>query len=78
VRKTAEFLGKELNDEEVARLCDHLSFKSMKNNPSVNFEAVIEINRTFELVPPDGEFMRQGIKSNQSKSKSKSKSNLII
>ena len=32
----------------------------MKNNPSVNYEAVVEINRTFDLIPADGEFMRKG------------------
>ncbi|XP_021926131.1 sulfotransferase family cytosolic 1B member 1-like isoform X2 [Zootermopsis nevadensis] len=60
IKKTAEFLGKELNAEQVDLLADHLSFTSMKNNPSVNYEAAIEINRRFKLTPADGHFMRSG------------------
>lgn len=60
VRQTADFLGKTLTEQQVEALCDHLSFQSMKNNPSVNYEAVIEVNRNFDLVPADGEFMRKG------------------
>jgi hypothetical protein len=57
---TADFLGKELSEEQVELLIKHLSFASMKNNPSVNYEAAIEINRRFNLTPADGHFMRSG------------------
>lgn len=62
VEKTGAFLNKNLSEDQIAKLCDHLSFQSMKNNPSVNYEAVVEINRTFDLIPADGEFMRKGKK----------------
>ncbi|KAL4708479.1 hypothetical protein ACJJTC_014087 [Scirpophaga incertulas] len=42
VRRTATFLNKELTDDQVAKLCDHLSFKNMKNNRAVNLEAILE------------------------------------
>jgi estrone sulfotransferase len=60
IRKTAEFLGKELNEEQVDLLADHLSFAKMKNNPSVNYEAAIEFNRKFNLTQGNGHFMRSG------------------
>ncbi|XP_049956268.1 luciferin sulfotransferase-like isoform X1 [Schistocerca serialis cubense] len=60
IRKTAKFLGKELNDSQIDVLTNHLSFQNMKNNPSVNYEAVVEINRTYNLIAADGEFMRSG------------------
>ncbi|GFO43020.1 sulfotransferase [Plakobranchus ocellatus] len=38
VRIVAEFLGKSLTDEQVARIVKHCSFDSMKNNNTVNYE----------------------------------------
>jgi estrone sulfotransferase len=32
----------------------------MKNNPAVNYEAVMDINRKFQLTSEDGHFMRSG------------------
>jgi estrone sulfotransferase len=60
IRKTAQFLGKELDEEQVDLLAEHLSFASMKNNPAVNYEAAIEINHRLKLVTEDGHFMRSG------------------
>jgi estrone sulfotransferase len=60
IRKTADFLGKELNEEQVDLIADHLSFAKMKNNPSVNYEAAIEFNRKFNLTSENGHFMRSG------------------
>lgn len=37
VQKIAKFLNRTLNHEQVQQLCNHLSFKEMKNNESVNF-----------------------------------------
>ena len=50
IRKTAKFLGKSLTDEEVSRLKEHLSFKSMKANKAVNKEDLAK----------NGQFMRKG------------------
>ncbi|XP_022167669.1 sulfotransferase 1 family member D1-like [Myzus persicae] len=60
IRRTAEFLGKDLLDDQVLVLEDHLSFESMKNNRAVNYEPVIEINKTHKLIEADGTFMRSG------------------
>ncbi|XP_077289159.1 luciferin sulfotransferase-like [Arctopsyche grandis] len=42
IRKAAAFLDKQVTDEQIGKLCEHLSFKSMKNNPAVNLEPIIE------------------------------------
>lgn len=60
IRRTAAFLGKQMDDDQVERLKQHLSFESMKNNPAVNYEEVIEINRRHKLITEDGTFMRSG------------------
>ena len=39
VRKVAKFMGKEITEEQVGILVDHLSFKKMKENKSLNLEA---------------------------------------
>lgn len=42
VRRTADFLGKTLSEEQVDKLCDHLSFQNMKSNRAVNLDAILE------------------------------------
>lgn len=37
VRKVATFLNKTLTEEQIQRIADHCSFKSMKDNPATNF-----------------------------------------
>ena len=56
VRKVAKFFGKEVTDENVAMLVDHLSFQKMKNNPAVNREDAKAKN----YFAGDGNFMRKG------------------
>ena len=53
VRKVAKFLGKELSEEKIKSLVQHLDFKSMKQNKAVNYEALIQN-------PEGGSFMRKG------------------
>ncbi|XP_050537286.1 luciferin sulfotransferase-like [Daktulosphaira vitifoliae] len=60
IHQTAKFLGKNLADDQVLPLEDHLSFESMKKNRAVNYEPVVEINKTFKLIDADGSFMRSG------------------
>lgn len=60
IRRTVRFLDKDLLDDQVSVLEDHLSFESMKNNRAVNYEPVIEINKTHNLIDADGTFMRSG------------------
>ena len=52
IRKVAKFLGKELDDEKVRILVEHLSFEKMKINSAVNKE---EFSKT-----DIGSFMRKG------------------
>jgi len=41
VQRTADFLNFTLNSEQLEQICKHLSFDSMKNNPSVSYEPVV-------------------------------------
>ncbi|KAL7050185.1 hypothetical protein ACKWTF_003979 [Chironomus riparius] len=45
VKKAMKFLGKIYSEDEIDKLCKHLSFESMKNNPSCNFEDLLEMLR---------------------------------
>lgn len=60
IRKVAKFLDKDYSEEQVATLAKHLSFDSMKNNPAVNYESVIETNKKYGLTDAKGNFMRSG------------------
>lgn len=60
VKDVADFLEKPLTQEEIHRLCEHLSFANMKNNPAVNFELIVSLNRKYNLINCEGEFMRSG------------------
>ncbi|XP_065065255.1 sulfotransferase 1E1-like [Rhopilema esculentum] len=55
-RKVAKFLGKEITEEQVAVLVDHLSFKKMKENISVNHED----SQDRKIMNKEGSFMRKG------------------
>ncbi|XP_059490649.1 luciferin sulfotransferase-like [Neocloeon triangulifer] len=46
VLRCAKFLDKTLTEKEVEAVLDHLSFESMKNNPAVNLEPVLEYRKT--------------------------------
>ncbi|XP_047512985.1 sulfotransferase 1C4-like [Pieris napi] len=56
VRRVSDFFGKEYNEEEIARLCDHLSFDNFKKNPSVNYDLMKELGFMYA----DREFIRKG------------------
>ena len=56
VRRVAKFLGKEITDEQVKILADHLSFKKMKENKSVNHEAY----QDGKIMKKEGSFIRKG------------------
>ena len=65
VKKAMKFLNKNYSEEEIDKLCQHLSFESMKNNLSCNFEDFLEILRTLQssngIIPEDGfKFIRKG------------------
>ena len=56
VKKVAKFLGKDVTDEMVEKLVDHLSFKRMKNNAAVNREE----GKKLGFFTNEGQFMRKG------------------
>ncbi|KAJ8722505.1 hypothetical protein PYW07_003685 [Mythimna separata] len=56
VRRVADFLGKEVTEEQMTRLCDHLSFENFKKNKAVNYEDLKE----FDIVSPKENFIRRG------------------
>ncbi|XP_075969856.1 sulfotransferase 4 [Anticarsia gemmatalis] len=43
VHRVTKFFGKEFSDEEIERLCDHLSIDNFKNNKSVNYDVMKEL-----------------------------------
>ena len=57
IHKVAKFLDKDITEEQVRLLENHLSFESMKNNPTVNLEFMREIG--FNDIE-GGRFMRKG------------------
>lgn len=52
----ADFLGKKLNEEQMSRLCDHLSIENFKNNKSVNYEDMRELG----VLAKGESFIRKG------------------
>ena len=42
IKSVANFLGKTYSNLEVERLCEHLSFESMKRNPSFNLKEFVK------------------------------------
>lgn len=38
IKKTADFLGKSISNEEIEQLNEHLQLEAMKKNPSCNFQ----------------------------------------
>lgn len=60
IKRVSSFLGKKLSSQQFDNLIEHLSFQSMKNNPSVNYESIVELNRKFKITDGIGCFMRSG------------------
>ncbi|KAF2893636.1 hypothetical protein ILUMI_12537 [Ignelater luminosus] len=61
IKTVAQFLNKEITEEQIQLLCKHLSFESMKSNPAVNFEELAKKLRKSNMVAKDGTFIRTGI-----------------
>jgi len=61
IRGVAKFLDKSLDDEDVAALADHLSFKNMKKNSAVNQERMMEeVKKMSGSEEVTSSFMRKG------------------
>ena len=56
VKKVAKFLEKDITDDQLKLLVDHLSFKKMKENKSVNLEVI----QDGKILNKDGSFIRKG------------------
>ncbi|KAJ3640724.1 hypothetical protein Zmor_027268 [Zophobas morio] len=61
IKQVAEFLGRTFSEQDLERLAKHLSFDSMKNNPAVNKEILVELVKKFYDKKNDGSFLRKGI-----------------
>merc|ERR1719175_191623 len=62
VRKTSDFLGKNLTEEQITALVEHLDFKSMKSNKAVNKADMVRSLQKMRNEPEDEsqQFMRKG------------------
>lgn len=58
IKKTAAFLGKNVTDEQLVELCEHLKFSKMAANPSVNMEKLLSEETQRE--DPNYKFIRKG------------------
>lgn len=56
--KTAKFLGKDVTDEQVAGLREHLKFSRMATNPLVNMEKLLPNKACMN--DPNCKFIRKG------------------
>lgn len=56
IRRVADFYNKKLTEEQIAAMCDHLSFENFKKNPAVNFEDVKPIG----VIAENESFIRKG------------------
>ncbi|EFN86019.1 Sulfotransferase family cytosolic 1B member 1 [Harpegnathos saltator] len=57
IKKTATFLDKNVTDEQIVELCEHLKFSKMTANPSVNMEMMLDKTRQND---PNHKFIRKG------------------
>lgn len=63
VKQAIGFMGKSYTQEQIEKLCQHLSFESMKNNPSINAESMMKMRNFFsprELKNENFKFIRKG------------------
>lgn len=62
IRKVAAFLNKEIKDDQMEKLVQHLSFEQMKKNMSVNPVTMVNVVKqcTKDVYEADGSFMRSG------------------
>ena len=56
IERVAKFLEKELSENDIQMLLNHLDFNNFKNNPAVNNE----VWKSFGLATQEGSFIRKG------------------
>lgn len=59
IKKTANFLNKQLTDEQIEQLKEHLKFSKMTSNPAVNLFKIIAPNND-KIDDPNIKFLRKG------------------
>ncbi|XP_011646240.1 sulfotransferase family cytosolic 1B member 1 [Pogonomyrmex barbatus] len=59
VKKAAKFLGKDVTNEQIIGLCEHLKFSKMSTNPSTNLENM-ELLDEVHKKDPNFKFIRNG------------------
>ena len=59
VRRIAEFLGRELSEENVKKICDHCSIENMKKNEMTNGDYFVDV-ADFEMAPDHGGLINSG------------------
>lgn len=60
VQRTAKFLNRSLDSRQLEELCEHLSFESMKKNPSTNLEEQLSRESRPKIEGKVEPFMRKG------------------
>ncbi|KAF2888549.1 hypothetical protein ILUMI_17624, partial [Ignelater luminosus] len=60
IKEMTKFLGKNLNEDQIKLLTNHLSFSSMKTNKAVNYDDFITLHKKYKLIETDGDFIRAG------------------
>lgn len=61
VRRIANFLDKQLTDDQVKSVCEFLSFENMKNNPGVNLSHILDAYLGKDYLNKTGKsFIRKG------------------
>ena len=63
VKEAMKFLGKNYSDDEIEKLCDHLSVNSMRANPSCNNDSLVEMAKNVNgngKSSGDFKFIRRG------------------
>lgn len=58
IRKTSTFLNKQLSEEKVSKLTEHLSFNNMKNNNNANYDGFMTFIKM--IFGTKGDFIRKG------------------
>lgn len=61
IRQIAKFLNRDLNQEDVEKLANHLSFDSMQKNPALNREKMIKLKGHLSNLDCEAKFFRKGI-----------------
>ncbi|CAB3235052.1 unnamed protein product [Arctia plantaginis] len=56
IRRVADFLGKDITEDQVTSLCDHLNFENFKKNDAVNFEYI----KGLGVFTQEEDFIRRG------------------